>query len=70
MDDTRRTRICMRDIPTPHLPRSPGKTSTRSSRPQLFGREAKFDLAGKRVLDAGTGTGHRLIAAAKSLPDT
>lgn len=37
---------------------------------QLFSRETGFDFKGKRVLDAGTGTGHRLVEAARSMPET
>lgn len=37
---------------------------------QLFARETGFDFKGKRILDAGTGTGHRLVEAARSMPDT
>ncbi len=37
---------------------------------QLFSRESGFDFKGKRVLDAGTGTGHRLVEAARSMPET
>src|SRR5438309_9259399 len=34
----------------------------------LFARETPYDFCGKRVLDVGTGTGHRVIAAAQRLP--
>ena len=30
----------------------------------LFGHETKYDFTGKKILDAGTGTGHRLSVAA------
>jgi len=33
---------------------------------KLFSLENRFDFSGKRVLDAGTGTGHRLIEAARA----
>jgi SAM-dependent methyltransferase len=36
----------------------------------IFAAENRYSFKGKRVLDAGTGTGHRLIEAAKALPDT
>jgi SAM-dependent methyltransferase len=36
----------------------------------LFCRECDFDLAGKKVLDAGTGTGHRLVEAALMFKNT
>lgn len=36
----------------------------------IFAAENRFSFKGKRVLDAGTGTGHRLIEAARALPDT
>src|SRR5262249_33544035 len=35
-----------------------------------FAAENRYDFKGKRVLDAGTGTGHRLIEAARVLPET
>ena len=31
---------------------------------RIFTLESKFELNGKRILDAGTGTGHRLVSAA------
>ena len=37
---------------------------------QIFSRETGFDFKGKRILDAGTGTGHRLVEAARSMPET
>lgn len=37
---------------------------------RAFARETGYDFRGKRVLDAGTGTGHRLLEAAKVLKDT
>jgi SAM-dependent methyltransferase len=37
---------------------------------KLFCTEAGYDLRGKSVLDAGTGTGQRLIEAAAAFPDT
>jgi SAM-dependent methyltransferase len=37
---------------------------------KLFSLENRYDFKGKRVLDAGTGTGHRLIEAARSFPQT
>lgn len=37
---------------------------------RLFAVESRYDFRGKRVLDAGTGTGHRLIAAARAHPET
>ena len=36
----------------------------------IFTRETGYDLAGKTVLDAGTGTGHRLIEAAAAFKNT
>jgi SAM-dependent methyltransferase len=36
----------------------------------IFAAENRYDFKGKRVLDAGTGTGHRLIEAARVLPNT
>jgi len=36
----------------------------------IFAAENRYAFKGKRVLDAGTGTGHRLIEAARALPDT
>ena len=36
----------------------------------IFAAENRYDFNRKRVLDAGTGTGHRLIEAARALPDT
>jgi SAM-dependent methyltransferase len=36
----------------------------------IFAAENRYSFKGKRVLDAGTGTGHRLIEAARALPDT
>jgi SAM-dependent methyltransferase len=36
----------------------------------IFAAENRYVFKGKRVLDAGTGTGHRLIEAARALPDT
>lgn len=36
----------------------------------LFSRETSYDFRGKRVLDVGTGTGHRLITSAQRFPDT
>jgi 2-polyprenyl-3-methyl-5-hydroxy-6-metoxy-1,4-benzoquinol methylase len=35
----------------------------------IFTLETGFDFAGKQILDAGTGTGHRLAMAAESLPN-
>ena len=37
---------------------------------KIFCAETGYDLKGKSVLDAGTGTGHRLIEAAAAFPDT
>lgn len=37
---------------------------------RLFAAETAYDFRGKSVLDVGTGTGHRLIAAARRFPDT
>jgi SAM-dependent methyltransferase len=37
---------------------------------KLFSREAQYDLDGKSVLDAGTGTGHRVIEAAAAFKNT
>ncbi len=37
---------------------------------QLFAHEAAFDFRGKRMLDAGTGTGHRLVEAARHMAET
>lgn len=36
----------------------------------IFSKEAGYDLKGKTVLDAGTGTGHRLIEAASAFKNT
>src|ERR1051326_6233196 len=36
----------------------------------IFTSETGYLFKGKRILDAGTGTGHRLIEAARALPDT
>jgi SAM-dependent methyltransferase len=36
----------------------------------LFARETSYDFRGKRVLDVGTGTGHRVITAARLFPET
>jgi len=36
----------------------------------IFSRENRYELAGKSVLDAGTGTGHRLVEAAAGFPET
>ena len=36
----------------------------------IFAAENRYDFKGKRVLDAGTGTGHRLVEAARVLPET
>ncbi len=36
----------------------------------IFSREANYELKGKTVLDAGTGTGHRLIEAASAFKNT
>ena len=35
----------------------------------LFARETGYDFAGKTVLDVGTGTGHRVVQAARMFPD-
>jgi len=35
---------------------------------RLFAAETSFDFNGKRILDVGTGTGHRLVAAARQFP--
>lgn len=37
---------------------------------KLFSIETGYNFQGKSVLDVGTGTGHRLIAAAAAFPDT
>lgn len=37
---------------------------------QFFAKETGYDFKNKRVLDAGTGTGHRLVEAARSMPQT
>ncbi|HEX7937578.1 MAG TPA: class I SAM-dependent methyltransferase [Gemmatimonadaceae bacterium] len=37
---------------------------------RLFAAETPYDFRGKTVLDVGTGTGHRLIAAARRFPET
>jgi len=37
---------------------------------KIFCMETRYDLAGKSVLDAGTGTGHRLIEAAAAFKKT
>src|SRR5882724_1707560 len=35
----------------------------------LFARETGYEFAGKTVLDVGTGTGHRVVAAARQFPE-
>ena len=37
---------------------------------EMIGLETRYNLAGKSVLDAGVGTGHRLAALARHHPDT
>ena len=37
---------------------------------KLLALETKLGFADKHILDAGTGTGHRLVAAAQGLPET
>jgi SAM-dependent methyltransferase len=37
---------------------------------KLFCRETQYDLDGKSILDAGTGTGHRVIEAAEAFKNT
>ena len=37
---------------------------------KIFSAETQYDLSGKSVLDAGTGTGHRLIEAAAAFENT
>lgn len=70
MDDiTRRVSEMYARFPYPS-PNARGRRLTElANLLSLFSLEAGYDFRGKRILDAGTGTGHRLIAAAASLPE-
>jgi ubiquinone/menaquinone biosynthesis C-methylase UbiE len=57
-------------FPYPSADRNETRLTELANLLRLFAAETRYDFRGKRVLDVGTGTGHRLIAAARALPAT
>jgi SAM-dependent methyltransferase len=57
-------------FPYPSADRNEQRLTELANLLRLFAAETRYDFRGKRVLDAGTGTGHRLIAAARVHPQT
>jgi SAM-dependent methyltransferase len=71
MDDvTRRVNEMYGRFPYPSPTKGRRKYNELSNLLALFSRECGIDLAGKRILDAGTGTGHRLAEAALMFKQT
>jgi ubiquinone/menaquinone biosynthesis C-methylase UbiE len=67
-DTTRRVAEMYSRFPYPSANRNETRLTELANLLRLFSAEARYDFRGKRVLDAGTGTGHRLIAAARAFP--
>jgi len=67
-DTTRRVAEMYSRYPYPSQDRNEQRLTELANLLRLFAAESRYDFRGKRVLDAGTGTGHRLIAAARALP--
>ena len=71
MDDvTRRVNEMYTRFPYPSPTKGRRKYNELSNLLALFSRECDIDLAGKNILDAGTGTGHRLAEAALMFKQT
>ncbi|HEY2905785.1 MAG TPA: class I SAM-dependent methyltransferase [Vicinamibacterales bacterium] len=69
-DTTRRVAEMYTRYPYPSHDRNERRLTELANLLRLFSAESRYDFRGKRVLDAGTGTGHRLIAAARLHADT
>jgi SAM-dependent methyltransferase len=71
LDDVRRRVQDMYSrFPYPSLERRERRLGELANMMRLFAAETPYDFRGKTVLDVGTGTGHRLISAARHFPDT
>ena len=69
-ETTRRVAEMYSRYPYPSQDRNEQRLTELANLLRLFAVESRYDFRGKRVLDAGTGTGHRLIAAARAHPNT
>jgi 2-polyprenyl-3-methyl-5-hydroxy-6-metoxy-1,4-benzoquinol methylase len=65
---TRRVRDMYSRFPYPSIQPRERRLRELANLLRLFAAETRYDFAGKRVLDVGTGTGHRLVAAARDFP--
>ncbi len=67
---TRRVSEMYDQFPYPSPEKGKKKLKELSNLLTIFSRETGYDFRGKRILDAGTGTGHRLLEAASVLRET
>lgn len=67
---TRRVSEMYERFPYPSPETGTKKLKELSNLLTIFSRETGYAFGGKRVLDAGTGTGHRLLEAARTLKET
>lgn len=69
-DITRRVQDMYSRFPYPSAERAEWRLTELANLLRLFATETPYDFRGKTVLDVGTGTGHRVVAAARRFPDT
>ncbi len=69
-ETTRRVADMYSRYPYPSADQNETRLTELANLLRLFRTETRYDFRGKRVLDVGTGTGHRLIAAARLHPTT